>query len=113
MSLRHRTQRLPLRVADPPSETERVLEAELAKLGVRVERQVDLHSFAQDDDGVSVVLDGPDGRTEHARVDWLMGCDGAHSAIRMGLGAQFEGSTLRSDWCWATCPSTGRCRVTS
>ena len=82
----------------PQSETERVLEAELAKLGVRVERQVDLHSFAQDDDGVSVVLDGPDGRTEHARVDYLMGCDGAHSAIRMGLGAQFEGSTLRSDW---------------
>ncbi len=77
----------------PQSETERVLEEELARLGVRVERQVDLHSFAQDDDGVSVVLDGPSGRTENARVDWLMGCDGAHSTIRMGLGAQFEGST--------------------
>jgi len=82
----------------PQSETERVLEEELARLGVRVERQVDLHSFAQDDHGVSVVLDGPNGRTENARVDWLMGCDGAHSAVRMGLGAQFEGNTLRSEW---------------
>jgi hypothetical protein len=28
----------------------------------------------------------------------LIGCDGAHSAVRHGLNAQFEGDTLQSNW---------------
>jgi len=31
-------------------------------------------------------------------ADWLIGCDGAHSAVRHGLGFDFAGSTQPSDW---------------
>ena len=40
----------------PQSETERVLEEQLEKLGVRVERLVELQSFIDDGDGVNAVL---------------------------------------------------------
>ena len=29
---------------------------------------------------------------------WLIGCDGAHSTVRHGLGMPFEGDTQPSDW---------------
>lgn len=82
----------------PQSETERVLEDELAKLGVRVRRQVELKSFVQDATSVAAIVAGPDGVGQKVRADYLLGCDGAHSAVRQGLGAQFMGSTLPSDW---------------
>ena len=28
----------------------------------------------------------------------MIGCDGAHSTVRHGLGMEFEGNTLPSDW---------------
>jgi 2-polyprenyl-6-methoxyphenol hydroxylase-like FAD-dependent oxidoreductase len=82
----------------PQSESERLLEQHLASLGVRVERQVEATAFKDDGDGVDVTLRHADGGTEALRVDWLAGCDGAHSLARHGLGLQFEGDTLQSDW---------------
>ena len=82
----------------PQSETERVLEEELARLGVTVEREVALQSFADDGTGVNATLQHADGRTETMRADFLIGCDGAHSAVRHGLGVGFEGTTEPSDW---------------
>lgn len=80
------------------SETERLLDEQLSQLGVRVERQVELTSFAQDGDGVSAVLRHEDGRDETLRAAYLVACDGAHSTVRHGLAAEFEGETLPSDW---------------
>jgi 2-polyprenyl-6-methoxyphenol hydroxylase-like FAD-dependent oxidoreductase len=82
----------------PQSETERLLEQQLNGFGVQLERQVELLRFAADVDKVSVTLSHADGREEETQFAWMIGCDGAHSAVRHGLGMQFEGNTLPSDW---------------
>ncbi len=80
------------------SETERLLTEHLARLGVTVERQVELAGFTQDDGGVQATLRRPDGTSEAVAADWLIGCDGAHSTVRHGLNYPFVGETLESDW---------------
>jgi 2-polyprenyl-6-methoxyphenol hydroxylase-like FAD-dependent oxidoreductase len=82
----------------PQSETERLMEEHLNACGVRVERQVELLRFVADADKVIATLRHADGREETAEVAWMIGCDGAHSTVRHGLGMQFEGDTLPSDW---------------
>jgi len=47
------------------------------------------------------------GARETVRADWLVGCDGAHSTVRHGLGFAFEGSTLQSRWALADGHVTG------
>jgi len=91
----------------PQSETERLLEERLYGLGVAVERQVELTTFKNGVDGVEAVLRHTDGREETVTADWMLGCDGAHSAVRHGLGAPFTGETLNSDWMLADVHMTG------
>ena len=75
----------------PQYETERLLLAKLTSLGVAVERGVELVGLAQDDDGVTASLRHASGEVETTRVPYLVGCDGAHSAVRSQLGLSFEG----------------------
>ncbi|MDP8985768.1 MAG: FAD-dependent monooxygenase [Pseudomonadota bacterium] len=81
----------------PQSETERLLEQHLNATGVTVERQVELIHFVPGADHVTATLRHPD-RDETIETPWLIGCDGAHSSVRHGLGMQFEGNTLPSNW---------------
>jgi len=83
------------------SETERVLEERLAAAGVTVERTVELTGFFDKGASVEAVLAKADGTRETIEADWLVGCDGAHSTVRHGLGLAFEGSTLPSHWALA------------
>jgi 2-polyprenyl-6-methoxyphenol hydroxylase-like FAD-dependent oxidoreductase len=82
----------------PQSETERLLEEHLGRLGVFPERQTEISSFEQTSTGVTAVLRNADGQSEVVKADWLIGCDGAHSAVRHGLGLSFPGDTLQSEW---------------
>jgi 2-polyprenyl-6-methoxyphenol hydroxylase-like FAD-dependent oxidoreductase len=91
----------------PQSETERLLEEHLLGLGVAVERQTELTGFTDDDNEVIATLRHADGREELVRCAWLLGCDGAHSLVRHGLGMAFEGDTLPSDWILADVHLTG------
>ncbi|MGY1777343.1 FAD-dependent monooxygenase [Geodermatophilus sp. SYSU D00804] len=75
----------------PQYETERLLGARLTSLGVVVERGVELVAFSQDDEGVTARLRHASGEEETTRAQYLVGCDGAHSAVRSGLGLAFEG----------------------
>jgi 2-polyprenyl-6-methoxyphenol hydroxylase-like FAD-dependent oxidoreductase len=75
------------------AETEAILNEQLAARGVPVERGVELVSFSSDSDGVACVLRSVDGGTEQVRCRYLVGCDGAHSAVREGAGIPFEGGT--------------------
>jgi 2-polyprenyl-6-methoxyphenol hydroxylase-like FAD-dependent oxidoreductase len=75
------------------SKTERLLVRHLESLGGRVERQVALRSFVQDEDGVTAILGHRDGSEEVVRCAYLVGCDGAHSTVRHVLGVAFEGET--------------------
>src|SRR5229473_1389103 len=91
----------------PQSETERVLEERLEKQGVKVERNVALESFVDQGDKVQAVMRKTSGESETLMADWLVGCDGAHSAVRHGLGFAFEGTTQPSDWYLADGHITG------
>jgi len=82
----------------PQSDTERVLEEQLAKRGVKVERTVALESFTDQGNQVQAVLRKASGESETLTADWLIGCDGAHSTVRHGLGFTFDGTTQPSDW---------------
>ncbi|MFO0956711.1 MAG: FAD-dependent monooxygenase [Isosphaeraceae bacterium] len=88
----------PFALMIPQSETERLMEEHLRRLGVEVERRVELARFEQDEAGVSYTLEHADGREETGRAPWLIGCDGAHSTVRHALGVGFEGETLPSEW---------------
>src|ERR1700730_127446 len=50
-------------------------------------------TFRQDRDGVSVEVTGPADAAGTYRGQYLIGCDGAHSAIRRSLGWGLEGKT--------------------
>ena len=75
----------------PQYETERILTKHLAKFGTSVERKTSLAAFRQTEDGVIAELTSADGETEQAQCRYLVGCDGAHSTVRHGLGLSFEG----------------------
>jgi 2-polyprenyl-6-methoxyphenol hydroxylase-like FAD-dependent oxidoreductase len=87
----------PSSVMIPQSETERVLLRRLSDLGIQVERNTELMEFTADATGATCTLRSPAG-DEKVRTDWLLGCDGAHSAVRHGLGIGFPGNTLDRRW---------------
>lgn len=91
--VRHDLSDLPFsQLGVPQNATEAVLARHLASWSVSVERGVALAGLAQDADGVTVDLDTPSGR-ETARFSHVVGCDGAHSAVRKALGIGFEGES--------------------
>jgi len=75
----------------PQYETEAILTKCLAGHGVRVERGTELAAFTQDGDAVTARVRRADGSMETVRARYLVGCDGAHSTVRTGLGLTFEG----------------------
>ena len=77
----------------PQYATERILREELAMHGVQVERGVRLTGFEQDADGVSATL-ADDAGEQTVRAAYLVGADGAHSAVRKALGLTFEGAAF-------------------
>lgn len=78
----------------PQNVTESILNDHLAHQEVVVEREVELVSFTQQEDGVAAVLRHANGNEERVSARWLIGCDGAHSAVRHLLGMEFRGSTF-------------------
>jgi 2-polyprenyl-6-methoxyphenol hydroxylase-like FAD-dependent oxidoreductase len=78
----------PFSVTLPQDETERILTARLAALGVTVERERELAGFEQDASGVRAHLKSG----EEIRSDWIAGTDGSHSTVRGALGLSLEGS---------------------
>jgi 3-(3-hydroxy-phenyl)propionate hydroxylase len=58
-----------------------------------------LHSFEQDAGGVTIRLHPTDGsQPSTIRADYLLGCDGARSAVRQQLGYCLEGNSLNERW---------------
>ena len=76
----------------PQGYTERLLADRLTTLGGAVERGTSLDRIAQDESGVTAtVWDGAGVRSE-IRAGWVVGCDGARSAVRRELELAFAGS---------------------
>lgn len=91
ISLDQLPSRYPYLLFLPQSETESLLNGIMEQLGVKVERGVALESIQQHDRGVQARLRDPDGGMENVNIRWLIGCDGAHSAVRAMTGTRFEG----------------------
>ncbi|MCX5174796.1 FAD-dependent monooxygenase [Streptomyces virginiae] len=82
----------------PQYETERILDEHLSRFGTAVERGTELVSFGQDADGVTCRLRAASGAEEEVRTRFLVGCDGAHSIVRKGLGLSFEGGAFAEEY---------------
>ena len=73
------------------SDTERVLEQRLEQLGGRVERSMELLGFRVEGERVTATLRDPGGTSE-LEARFLVGADGAHSAVRREAGIGFAGA---------------------
>lgn len=82
----------------PQSESERILGEHLTRRGLTIERSLELVGFESGSDAVTCTLRHADGREERSVTPWLVGCDGAHSTVRHGLGVAFAGSAEPNDW---------------
>jgi 2-polyprenyl-6-methoxyphenol hydroxylase-like FAD-dependent oxidoreductase len=88
----------------PQRSTEDMLRAKLVELGGRIERGVRLLALDRMDfsgdpahsRGITAILEHPDGHIERYVTPWLVGADGAGSAVRAQLGLGFSGSTYAS-----------------
>ena len=56
--------------------------------------KTELESFSQDENGVTAQVKLPSGESQTINGKYLVGCDGAKSVVRHGLGLTFEGSTF-------------------
>ena len=81
------------------SDTERVLIEHLEANGASVERNTELVQFTDNrEDSVAVQIQSADGEYETFEVSYLVGCDGAHSTVRKGLGLNYEGAPYPNQW---------------
>jgi 2-polyprenyl-6-methoxyphenol hydroxylase-like FAD-dependent oxidoreductase len=75
------------------AETERILEQHLHTAGIEAERGVELVDLHTTADAAVATLRHRDGRDETVPARYVVGCDGAHSAVRRLAGIQFQGSS--------------------
>ncbi|KAJ3497455.1 hypothetical protein NLG97_g1892 [Lecanicillium saksenae] len=94
----------------PQNEHEALLIEYLSSLGVSVEHGTSLESFEEDAAAgyVSAVLRKVDGTTETCQSKYIAGCDGAHSAVRHGIGMGFPGGTYEQTFYVADIEATGK-----
>ncbi|HEY4017178.1 MAG TPA: FAD-dependent monooxygenase [Pseudonocardiaceae bacterium] len=84
--------RHPYALGLPHQKLVEVLEPRLTeRFGVRILRGHELIGIAQDDDGVTASVRTPDSELT-IRAGYVVGCDGAHSAVRTLAGIAFPGT---------------------
>ena len=82
--------------------TQRILDRHLEGLGVRIERGAEVIDLRQDPERVELsVARAGRPNPETVTVDWVVGCDGAHSIVRRRLGVSFDGDDYAQDWLMA------------
>ncbi|MGO4689416.1 FAD-dependent monooxygenase [Glaciibacter sp. 2TAF33] len=75
------------------AKTERILADRLAQAGTPVERGVEFRTLAHDAGAVTSTLDTAAGEVV-IRSRYVVGCDGAHSAVRHSSGIRFPGTAF-------------------
>ena len=83
----------PFALIYPQDQHERFLIGQLSEAGVTVERGIELVGVDDDGTRVRARLARSDGGVETFESAWIVGCDGAHSAVRHALGFGFPGGT--------------------
>lgn len=76
------------------SKSERLLLGGLERVGGRVEWNTEFVALSHDgEEAATAVLMSPDGTEETVKAGWVIGADGARSAVRESLGLNLEGET--------------------
>lgn len=83
----HLDTRYPMMLVVPQSGTEALLRDRAAELGVQIRRNAEVVDLDQGDDGVRLALAGGG----HLEAGYVVGADGAHSAVRDLVGVGFTG----------------------
>jgi 2-polyprenyl-6-methoxyphenol hydroxylase-like FAD-dependent oxidoreductase len=91
----------------PQDQHERLLIERLGASGVAVERQTELISFADGENGITARLRGPDDEEVGCEAKYIAGCDGARSSVRESIGSGFPGGTYRQIFYVADVEATG------
>ena len=91
----------------PQSDIEEILNEDLARHGVVVERGVTATGLTQDERGVSVAASDAVGRPVTIRAAYAIGADGAHSMVRKALALSFEGAAYPRTFLLADCRLDG------
>jgi 2-polyprenyl-6-methoxyphenol hydroxylase-like FAD-dependent oxidoreductase len=73
---------------------EKLLHDHIRSHGTDVGWETELQSFSQNESGVSALIKNADDVTKTIEAKFLVGCDGAGSLVRKGLGLEFSGSTF-------------------
>ncbi len=88
----------PFMLQVPQYETQRVLDGCLERLGVSIERGVELAALSHDHSGMNLSLAGGAAGSRELSASYVVGCDGAHSTVRHQLEMPFEGQAYDWDW---------------
>jgi 2-polyprenyl-6-methoxyphenol hydroxylase-like FAD-dependent oxidoreductase len=88
------------------AETETVLDDHLAGNGLAVDRGQELLDLDVRSDQVVCTTVARDGRTETIEADYVVGCDGARSAVRHHAGIAFSGSAYPQTFALADLDAT-------
>ncbi|WP_374214728.1 FAD-dependent monooxygenase [Streptomyces sp. SKN60] len=96
---------------------ERLLCAELARLGTEVEWDSEVTNVKIHDDRAEFTVGRPGGSAESATAAWIVGCDGTGSVVRDRLGIPFQGrrrtglqvvqGNAHADWPYGRHPGHG------
>ena len=81
----------PYGLCTPQWQTEDVIRKRLVELGGQVETEVSLVGLDNSGERPAATLRHADGSTEQVEAEWVVGADGAHSAVRELLGIEFQG----------------------
>jgi 2-polyprenyl-6-methoxyphenol hydroxylase-like FAD-dependent oxidoreductase len=79
-------------------QTQEILDRKLERLGVSIERGVEVSKVDHQVDGVEITITRSTEHEETLCADWVIGCDGAHSVVRRHLGGSFDGDDYGQDW---------------
>jgi 2-polyprenyl-6-methoxyphenol hydroxylase-like FAD-dependent oxidoreductase len=89
------------------AETERILGEHVGRVGITVERGVELVGLRPGEDAVNAHLRRDDGREDWVSARYVVGCDGARSAVRDAAGVGFTGSSYPQTFVLADAEAEG------
>ncbi len=84
----------PYRVQCEQWKLTRLLRDRLVEHGVEIEYGIQATGVVQDDDGVTLLAEDADGKRVSFRGRYIIGADGARSAVRKALDIDFPGMTI-------------------
>lgn len=89
--------RYPFNIGISEEVTESVLAEHLVRLGGKVTRATKLVGLEERQDGVLATIER-DGVSARVLAQWVVGCDGHHSTVRMLTGIEQDGHDINQPW---------------